>query len=545
VVVVGGLREVAAPFVVPGPSGVAVRDRLKQLTADDEQVLRLVGDHLGSLASCDLKARCAVGLDHDSDAWAQRKRVLTGLSSSRWAGSITKATHDQWALARRAQPAHLQSLEAGVRTIAHRLSLPLGEKGSKHAPGGYRSRREWHAKSRRLHILQDRLEAVRADWQAGVVHAARGGKHLLAARHHLDAAQLSEAEWRARWQASRRFLAADGETGKRYGNETIRVTPDGEVSLKLPAPLAYLANAPHGRYVLTAKVVFAHRGEQWRDRVAANRAVAYRIHEDPVRGRWYLTASWTIPPAAVVPLPAARAQGMIGVDTNADHLAAWRLDQHGNPVGQPLRFGYDLSGSAGHRDAQARHALIRLLHFARRHRLAIAVEDLDFTAEKTREKHGRRKRFRNLVSGMPTSRLRSRLVSMAAHLGIPLVAVDPAYTSRWGAQHWQKPLTSKTRKPSRHDAASIAVGRRALGHPIRRRTAPPRDDRSDRRGHRTVQAGAVAPGREGTRPRIPGPRTRSVGAGRGEKAVDQNTQNRLGCSAEHGFWQQDSLPLSL
>ncbi|MEU1577593.1 hypothetical protein ABZ519_41935 [Streptomyces collinus] len=36
----------------------------------------------------------------------------------------------------------------------------------------------------------------------------------------------------------------------------------------------------------------------------------------------------------------------------------------------------------GSGDAQLRHALIRLLHFARRHHdhLAIAIEDLDFTA---------------------------------------------------------------------------------------------------------------------------------------------------------------------
>ncbi|MER6529199.1 IS200/IS605 family accessory protein TnpB-related protein, partial [Streptomyces sp. NPDC001508] len=127
----GGLRELAVPFVVPGPSGVAVRDRLKGLTAGDEEVLRLVGDHLGRLASRDLKARCAAGPDHDSDRWAERKRALTGESSSRWAGSITKASHDQWALARRGRHAHIQSLEAGIRTITHRLSLPVGEKGGK------------------------------------------------------------------------------------------------------------------------------------------------------------------------------------------------------------------------------------------------------------------------------------------------------------------------------------------------------------------------------------------------------------------------------
>ncbi|WP_149826342.1 IS200/IS605 family accessory protein TnpB-related protein, partial [Streptomyces tailanensis] len=260
---------------------------------------------------------------------------------------------------------------------------------------------------------------------------------------------------------------------------------------------------------------------------------------------WYLTASWTIPPVQTVPLATARSDGLVGVDTNADHLAAWRLDAHGNPVGEPLRFGYDLSGTTAHRDAQVRHALIRLLHWAQRHGLAIAVEDLDFQAEKTREKHGRRKRFRKLISGLPVSRLRARLVSMAAELGIPVIAVDPAYTSRWGAQHWQKPLTTKNRKPTRHQAAAVAIGRRALGHPIRRRTAPPPHDQSDRAGHRTVQAAPVAPGREGTRPRIPGPRTRSVHAGCGANAGDQNAQHRSGRSAEHEFWQQDSLPLSL
>jgi IS605 OrfB family transposase len=505
-----------------------------------------VGAYLGSLASKDLKARCRDGLEHSGETCAVRKRGLTALSSSRWAGSITKATHDQWALARRCQLAHIQNLEAGVRTIEDRLSLPVGQKGTKKAPGGYRSQREWHAKSRRLRVLQDRLAAARADREAGVVHVVRGGKRLARTRHHLEAAQLTESAWRGCWEAERWFRQADGESGKRYGNETIRVSPDGEVSLKLPAPLQHLANAPHGRYVLACGVTFTHRGEEWADRVAANGAIAYRIHYDTGRDRWYLTASWQLPPAPALAVEAALAHGVIGVDMNADHLAAWRLDVHGNPTGAPRRFCYDLTGTAEHRDAQVRHALTRLLHWARACGVkAIAVEDLDFAAEKTREKHGRRKRFRQLISGMPTGKLRARLSSMADQMGVAVIAVDPAYTSRWGAQHWQKPLTSTTRTTTRHDAAAVAIGRRAQAHPIRRRTAPPPHDQSDRAGHRTVQAAPGVPGREGTRPRIPGPRTRSVGAGRGENAVDQNAQHRSGRSAEHESWQQDSLPLSL
>src|SRR5262249_62095392 len=128
------------------------------------------------------------------------------------------------------------------------------------------------------------------------------------------------------------------------------------------------------------------------------------------------------------PLSRARADGLISVDTNAGHLAAWRLDTHGNPCGRPRRFVYDLSGTANHRDAQVRHALIRLLHWAQRHGLSIAIEDLDFTADKTREKHGRRKRFRQVISGMPVSKLRARLVSMAAGLGIPHTASGAPHT---------------------------------------------------------------------------------------------------------------------
>ncbi|MEV7027974.1 IS200/IS605 family accessory protein TnpB-related protein, partial [Kitasatospora sp. NPDC093558] len=390
-----GLRSVDAPFVVLGPSGVSVRDRLKGLTSEDERVLLLVGAHLGSLASRDLRARCGDGLDHCAARWAARKRDLTGECSSRWAGSITKATHDQWALARRGQAAHLDSLDAGIRTIAYRLSLPLGEKGTRRMPGGYRSAHEWFHKSRRLAILEERRAVVAADRAAGRVHVVRGGRKLLNTRHNLAAAGLSEADWRGRWESSRWFLSADGESGKRFGNETIRVTPQGEVSIKLPTPLADLANARNGRYVLAARVAFAHRGAEWADRIEANRAVAYRIHLDVDRGRWYLDASWTRPVVKTMPLQAARAAGMVGVDTNADHFACWRLDVHGNPVGEPHRFFYDLTGTTAHRDAQIRHAISRLLHWAKRCGVrAIGLENLDFTAETTREKHGHRKRFR-------------------------------------------------------------------------------------------------------------------------------------------------------
>lgn len=528
------LRVIAPSFVVPSSSGVAIRTRLKGLSVQDERVLRVVGAYLGSLAAGDLRSRCAHGLAHSPQRWADRKRGLTVVSSSRWAGSITKATHDQWALARRCQAAHAENLRAGVAMIERRLALPVGSRGDKREPGGYRSRREWFVKSRRVEALRDRLAVAEADRVAGRVRVVRGGRKLLNTRHHLAAAELTSEQWRQNWESQRWFLQADGEAGKRWGNETIRVTPSGEVSVRLPTPLAALANAKHGRYVLSCRVVFRHRGGEWVDRVGASQAVAYRFHLDAARGRWYVTASWQHAPAPVLPLTAARSGGLVGVDMNDDHLAAWRLDPHGNPVGGPHRFFYDLSGAAERRDAQLRHALTRLLHFTRRTGAgAIAVEDLDFADSKSREKHGRKKRFRQLISRFPASKLRARLVAMAVDRNIAVVAADPAYTSRWGAQHWQKPLSTSTRQISRHDAASVAIGRRALGYPIRRRAAPPRDDQSDRHGHRTIQAPSATRRREEARPHPTGPRTRSVGPGRGANAGNQDTHHRSGYPAEH------------
>ncbi|GGU79549.1 hypothetical protein GCM10010178_83060 [Lentzea flava] len=422
--------------------------------------------------------------------------------------------------------------------IERRLALPIRSPRSKREPGGYRSRREWHTKSRRLHVLRDRLAEARADRDAGRVRITRGGRRLLNTRHHLTEAGLTPAQWRERWEAERWFLQADGETGKRWGNETIRVTPDGDVSIRLPQPFSHLANARHGRYVLAARAVFAHRGHEWAQQVEAQRAVAYRIHHDTGRGRWYLTASWQHQPAALMSLSAARAGGVVGVDTNSDHFAAWRLDPCGNPIGAPRRFGYDLSGRAGHRDAQVRHALTRLLHWTRRSgTTAIAVEDLDFASLIAREKHGSRP-LRNLVSRFPTRKLRARLVSMAAAQAVTVIAVDPAYTSKWGVQHWKRPLTTPARQVSRHDVASIAVGRRALGYSVRRRTAPPRDDQSDRHGHRTVQARPDVSWRKETRPHISGSDAGRLPPGRAANAGDQDFHHRSGSPAEHGPWER-------
>ena len=53
----------------------------------------------------------------------------------------------------------------------------------------------------------------------------------------------------------------------------------------------------------------------------------------------------------------------------------------------------------------------------------------------------------------------------------PVVAVDPAYTSKWGVQHWLCHLRGQYPQHALtgHHAASVAIGRRGLGQRLRRR----------------------------------------------------------------------------
>ena len=325
----GSLRPVAVPFVAAAPGGARVRARLR-LSPGDEAVLQAVGAHLGSLAGKDLAARCAEGrLDAQGRARSRavRKRALTAASSSRWAGAITRTSEDQVRLAGQNLRAEQASLRARISSIEVRLAVPVGEKAGK--ARGYATTAERHSKTIRLQALKARLDRVQRRLDSGVVSVARGGKALLRKRNNLGGAGLTESQWRREWESARLFLTADGEKDKAWGNETIRWNPDTRrLEVKLPAPLARLANQPHGRYRLSATVEFGYRGDEVAAQ-ASTGAVRYDITRcphpsGPSRDRWYIDASWKAMPAPVASLGELRQHPVVSIDVNHGHLAARR-----------------------------------------------------------------------------------------------------------------------------------------------------------------------------------------------------------------------------
>jgi hypothetical protein len=314
------------------------------------------------------------------------------------------------------------------------------------------------------------------------------------ARLRLEDAGLTEAGWRARWEAERLFICADGEKDKAWGNETLRWNPDeGWFEVRLPAPLAHLANRPHGRYRLSCEVAFPHRGGEVAAQ-AASGAVRYDISYDPAKDRWHLGASWKTPARPVPPLGELRLSPVVAVDVNAGHLAVAVVAPDGNVTGTPFTIPLELAGlPAPARDGRVRAAVSALIATVRDHGArAVVIEDLAFTEARcegrertgSRPSRGRRGRgFRRLVAGIPTARFRDRLVQMTANAGLSVVVVDPAHTSRWAAQHWLAPLRDHHPGLTGHHAAALVIGRRGQGHRAGRRAT----------GNRTAPEDAARP----------------------------------------------------
>src|SRR5665647_204006 len=414
------LRVLAESFVVSPPSGVTIKTRLHPTPAE-EQALREVGTFLGSLYRADLVRRLREGkLDAHGRARSRkvRKKYLTAQSSSRWAGSITRATQDQYDLAVRALAAERAMLVAATGKLSARVAAPAGGRAGKIA--GYRSQGEWHGKTRRLAQLTSRLGVVDTTLASGRPSVVPGGRRLWRTRNNLAQANLS-----------------------------VQVARSGRV---------------------------------------------------------------------------------VGVELMEGHLAAWVVDASGNPVGSPLTVPLVVAGLPGPTgDARVRDAITTLIHAAQaRVCVALAIENLNFadarsTGRETMGRGRRGKKFRSTVAGLPTAQFRDRLAAMAYQAGLWVIAVDPAYTSRWGAQHWLRALQQNQQQTqqdhqasapsvSAHHAAAVAIGRRAHTLTVRRKRNGPRHGQRTMSGQPPVsRTPNRASPRPGTRPVPPTARSRLPG----------------------------------
>jgi IS605 OrfB family transposase len=477
--------------VVAPPSAVSVGSRLR-LTGWEQQLLAAVGAHLTRARAADLTAAQRQEPAND------RQKALSARFGihSRYAGSICVDNDAAVRAAKEQLWSHQLRLQAAVAHLERRTALPIKaavcgccRRRCPRCGGGYATENERVMKRRRLDVLRSELADVQRRRADGRYSVCLGGGRLATTRHHLDQAGLNELQWQRSWRARRAWFGCVGNTGVLGGNPCLSLRQDdpgrpGQWFLTVSVPAPVQARFGCGSRVrLTQPVPLHHRRAELEERLSARRAA--RLDVDLItdrrgRDRVLLRIAWVRPAPTTMTLRQARLGGLVGVDLNADHLAASRLDEDGNPVGRPVRIPLELDGlSTTMRDARLREAITALLRFAQMTGArAVAVEELGFTDDTSREKHGRNRRFRRLLSAFPTLAFRTRLTAMAATAGLAVIAVDPRYTSKVGGRDWQRVLAggptatvASLTSVTRHEGAAVAIGRRALAYGL---TAGPR-----------------------------------------------------------------------
>src|SRR4051794_37263477 len=406
--------------VVAPSSGCASHTRL-HLTANERALLAAVGEHLSVMRVADLRSALAGEKAND-----RAKRLMREFGvSSRYAETACADNDSAVKAARECLWNRRASLRGAIARLERRTAAPSRRacgcgprRGCESCRDGYATENERIHKRRRLDMLRGELARVEQRL-ADKRHALTlGTSRLLNTRHHLTDAGMTEEQWRERWTAQRSFFGAIGNSGKPGGNPCLTLTVDEAGALRLtisvPRPVAERLGVPT-RVQLTHPVPWRFCGLELRERVAQRTSTRFDVeHSVDRRGRpaVFLRASWQRVATEPVTLERARAGGVVGVDFNADHLAAWRLDPAGNPVGAPRRIPLEVKGQpAAVRDHRLREALTAVIDYAADSGAsAVAIEDLGFTdAETSRESYGRRKSFRHLVASFATTQLRERL----------------------------------------------------------------------------------------------------------------------------------------
>lgn len=330
-----------------------------------------------------------------------------------------------------------------------------------------------HQGSRKLQALERDLgAAVAASRSDCVPKVVFGGKHMVRKRraiHPNDSQSL--ASWRKLWDMRRSagFMVIGG-SDEAAGNKSCKMTLDGagkvKLDLRLPDGLGqgfHLSIRGIGLPGFGRDEIEAAMGRNIRP--GHRIALTYRFVRDP-DFRSETASAWrvcvTMSTEVEVPKPS---QMTLGIDVNVDHLAVALVDRDGNPK-RSWTVPLALRGkSTEQREAIIGEAAVTVVSLAEENDAEIALEALDF-GKKKREigdanKRGLpgEKRYARMLSSFAYAQISTAIERRAQRRGIVTHRVNPAYTSLIGEVNYARRYGL-----TRHEAAAVAIARRARGH---------------------------------------------------------------------------------
>ncbi|TPE49004.1 IS200/IS605 family element transposase accessory protein TnpB [Maribrevibacterium harenarium] len=363
----------------------------------------------------------------------------------------------------------VKNAEKAVKSLERRLKADRKTKAATVDKTAFKL----HHKKRRLVTQQHRLEKKLAEQASGKVSLCFGSRKLFHAQYNLEENgyknhgewKQNHGEWKRDWQSyrDRQFLVlgSKDETSGCQGCQLKRI--EGQWFLYLRLPNSVLEQTGLNKHiVLPIELPFGEVAIE--QALQRGNAISYRFLRD--KKGWRVFISTEVKASKIKTI---EAQGAIGVDINAHHLAVVEMDRNGNPINKH-RINVQTCGKSTHqRMAVIGDAVKQLIAIALTARKPIVLEELDFTRKKRDLKANEDRRYNRMISSFAYRKIIEVIKARCLDHGIEVKDVNPAYTSQIGKHKF-----SERYGLTPHQGAALVIARRSQNY----REQPNREDQT-------------------------------------------------------------------
>lgn len=323
-------------------------------------------------------------------------------------------------------------------------------------------KRSLYFREQKLQRYKDRLQQLEDDIANDRYFFGFGGRKTFRAQHLLTENGFADhASWKAAYVKRRDsgifYLGSKDETA---GNQMFTLYPqtDGSYMIRLRKDGKYVTGTKAANKYIYGRCSFSYLDDEIRNSIQhSDRPVSYRIK---IRGRKvYLQAMVTLDTEARRCMTTI-VEGAIGLDFNDGHIDLSETDAKGNLVHAKTYWLYH-HGTGSRAENEMRTVIAEIGTLAMMTGKTIVKEDLSFIRKKSKTTKGRKKRdkdYNRMLHTLDYSRFEECLKNMSARLGVEILEVNPAYTSRIGKQKY-----AETKKLPVHLAAAYVIARRGQG----------------------------------------------------------------------------------
>lgn len=361
-----------------------------------------------------------------------------------------------------AAKARIKSSEKAVKALERRLNADRKTGAATKNKTAFKL----HHKKRRLATQKHRLEKLLVAEKASKVSLCFGSRKLFHAQYHLEQnGYENHSDWKRDWQTyrDRQFsvLGSKDESAGCQGCQLKRINAQWLLHLRLPNSVIEQTGLPK-QVVMPIALPFGET--EIEQALHSGSAITYRFLLD--KKGWRVFISTEVQPSKIKTI---EAQGAIGVDINAHHLAVVEMDRNGNPVNKH-RINVQTHGKTTHqRMAVIGDAVKQLVEIAHRTRKPIVLEALDFKRKKQDLKANEDRRYNRMISAFAYSKIIEVIKARCLDRGIQVKEVNPAYTSQIGKHKFAERYGLTP-----HQGAALVIARRSENY----REQPNREDQT-------------------------------------------------------------------